>query len=337
MRKQEIPLIEASDTNYNAGYKIGQRCKSRIERLIETSKRKYFSITGRPFEYFIRRSERMLDICRKGYGKYIDEIKGITDGAGVDFDEYFALNFEDEVIDFAEKCTTLFLKNGDDVYLGHNEDWTSDFIDKLYILRLKQRGKPNLMFLSYLGPPQFIIASLNSSGIAFTANSLYVTHKLGVPEALMLRMMADANSIKEAIKDLKVKPRAMGMNSMIVFKDRVVDVENSLNKSIVIDVKGDCFVHTNHPLKLRGEHSKNSLVRYNRASEILENADDKNINLIKKILSDHRNSPDSVCRHSKKNSEWATIASVIIDIARMRMLIAQGNPCKNKYKEYRLN
>ena len=337
MRKQEIPLIEASDTNYNAGYKIGQRCKSRIERLIETSKRKYSSITGRPFEYFIRRSERMLDICRKGYGKYIEEIKGITDGAGVDFDEYFALNFEDEVIDFAEKCTTLCLKNGDDVYLGHNEDWTNDFLDKLYILKLKQRGKPDVLFLSYLGPPQFIIASLNSAGIAFTGNSLYITHKLGIPEALMLRAMADAKNVKEAVSDLIVKPREMGMNSMIISRDKVVDVENSLNKSAVIEVKKDWFVHTNHPLKLKGEHYKNSLVRYNRASEILENADDKNINLIKKILSDHRNSPYSVCRHSKKNSEWATIASVIIDIARMRMLISHGNPCKNEFREYRLS
>ncbi len=336
MKKREIPFIEASDTNYNAGYKIGQRCKSQIERLIDVSKKKYSSITGRPFEYFIRRSRKLLALCQKEYTHYINEIKGVTDGAGVSFDEYFALNFEDEIADFTSKCTTFYLKIKDNVYLGHNEDWTDDFLDKLYILKLKQRDKPDVLFLSYLGPPQFIVASLNSAGIAFTGNSLYITHKLGIPEALMLRTMADAKNVKEAVSDLMVKPREMGMNSMIVSRNKVVDVENSLNKSAVIEIKKDWFVHTNHPLKLKGEHYKNSLLRYNRVSEILENTNDKNINLIKKILSDHRNFPDSICRHSKKDVKWATIASVIIDIKRMKMLIAHGNPCKNGYRAYKL-
>lgn len=337
MEKHEIPLIEVNDTNYNVGYKIGQICKKQIIDLIETSKKKYFSITGKPFGYFVKRGRKILEICQKGYVDYIDEIKGVSDGAGVDFNEYFALNFEDEVADFTNKCTTFYLKNNEGVFLGHNEDWINNFRDKLYILRLKQRSKPDVLFLSYLAAPQFLIASINSEGIAFTGNSLYVTHKLGIPEALMLRTMADARSVREAIKDLKAKPREMGMNSMIVSKNKVVDVENSLNKSAIMEVKGNWFVHTNHPLKLKGGHSKNSLFRYNRANEMLEKGE-RSIGLIKKILSDHKNSPDSICRHSgRENEKWATIASVIIDISKRRMLIAHGNPCKNKFREYGLN
>lgn len=338
MKKQEIPIIEVNDTNFNVGYKIGKHCKDKIEKLIVTSKKKYFLTTGKPFDYFVRRGKKILTSYEKKYGKYINEIKGMSEGAGVDFNEYFALNFEDEVADFINKCTTLFLKTKDNIFLGHNEDWTDDFIDKLYVLKLKQKEKPDVLFLSYLAPPQFMVASLNSAGIAFTANSLYVTHKFGIPEALMLRSMADAKDVKEAIKDLIVKPREMGINSMIISKNKIVDVENSLNKSALIEVNDDWFVHTNHPLKLKGEHSRNSLLRFNRVTEMLEDNSDRDIELVKEILSDHKNYPEnSVCRHSTDRVEWATIASIIIDIKRMRMLIAQGNPCKSEYKEYKLN
>jgi len=340
MKKEKIPIIEANGANYNAGYKIGQICRKKITKLIETSKKRYSSITGQPFEHFVQRSKKLLAPCQRRYAKYIDEIRGITDGASVNFNEYFALNFEDEVADFTYKCTTLFLKTENNTLLGHNEDWTDDFVDKLYILKLKQKDKPSLLFLSYLGPPQFIISCINSAGIAFTGNSLYTTHKLGIPEAIMLRSMADASSVREAIKDMTARPREMGMNSMIISKNRIVDIENSLNKSAVIEVKGEYFVHTNHPLKLKGEHSRNSLFRFNRVTERLENSRKKNVELIKEILSDHKNYPDSVCRHIKneeKEMKWATIASVIIDVGKMRMLVAQGNPCKSRYEEYKLD
>ncbi len=338
--KNEIPSIEVNGDNYNVGYKIGQRCKKQIWQLLEISKKKYSSITGKPFEYFVHRSKKILNLSHKHYKNYIDEIKGMSDGAGVNFNEYFTLNFEDEIEDFLYKCTTLFLKTKAGLYLGHNEDWTTDFIDKLYVLKLKQKGKPNVLFLSYLGPPQFIIASINSAGIAFTANSLYASHRLGVPEALMLRSMADAANIKEAIKDLTIKPRGMGMNSMIIAKHKIIDVENSLNNSAVIEVNKDWFVHTNHPLKLKGKHTKNSLLRFNRVSEMLENSPKRDINLIKKILSDHKHYPfHSVCRHAtnKKGEKWSTIASIIIDMKKERMLVAQGNSCQSDFKEYKLN
>lgn len=339
MRKKSIPVIEASGTNYNAGYKIGQTCRKQIAGLIETSKRKYSLIAGKPFDYFVQRSKKLLDPCQRKYAKYIDEIKGITDGADVNFNEYFALNFEDEVADFVYKCTTLFLKTKNNILLGHNEDWTEDFADKLYILKLKQKGKPDILFLSYLGPPQFIIACINSAGIAFTGNSLYTSHKLGIPEAIMLRSMADATSVREAIKDMTAKPREMGMNSMIISKNRIVDIENSLNKSAVIEVKGDYFVHTNHPLKLKGEHYENSLFRFNRVTEKLENSSERNVEFVKEILTDHKNYPNSVCRHARsdeKGMKWATISSVILDLEKMRMLVAHGNPCKSRFEEYRL-
>lgn len=336
MKKKEIPLIEVRGKNYEAGYQIGARCGDKINRLLESSKKKYSSVTGKPFEYFVRRGRKIAGLCMKNYSGYINEIKGITDGANVNFEEYFALNFEDEVFDFLYyKCTTLFLKNENGIYLGHNEDWSSDFIDKLYFLKLKQKGKPDVMFLSYLGPPQFIIASLNSAGIAFTANSLFVSHRFGIPEAIMLRSLADAKNIKEAIKDLTVKSRGMGMNSIIISKDKIVDIENSLNNSAIIDVKKDYFVHTNHPLKLKGEHYGGSVIRYNRVKEMIEKSSKRDIKLIKNILSDHESS-SSICLHKGNKYNEATLASIIIDLSKMRMLIAHGNPCRNEYKEYKL-
>lgn len=336
---KKIPVVEVEGSNYEIGFQIGQKCRKQISRLIKTSKEKYLKHTGRPFNYFVKRGKRLLFYCDK-YPQYIDEIKGIANGAEADFYDYFALNFEDEVVDNANKCTTIFLRTKNGIFLGHNEDWTRSFLDELYVLKLRQKYKPDILALSYLGPPQFIAACLNSKGIAFTGNSLYTTHKLGIPEAFVLRSMCDAKNINEAIKDLEAKPRSMGINSMIVSKNGIVDIENSISKSAIIEAKGDCFIHTNHPLKLKGKRGRNSVIRFNRATEMLKKNETRDMDLLKNILSDHKNYPDSICCHIGSEGEkikWMTIASIIIDLKNMEMLISHGNPCKNKYKEYRLD
>ena len=55
------------------------------------------------------------------------------------------------------------------------------------------------------------------------------------------------------------------------------------------------------------------------------------VDKLKEFLSDHVNYPGSICRHGKGGK---TTFSVIINLTTQTMLLARGNPCEVKYKEY---
>jgi hypothetical protein len=55
------------------------------------------------------------------------------------------------------------------------------------------------------------------------------------------------------------------------------------------------------------------------------------VDKLKEFLSDHVNYPGSICRHGKGVK---TTFSVIINLTTQTMLLARGNPCEVKFKEY---
>ena len=59
-------------------------------------------------------------------------------------------------------------------------------------------------------------------------------------------------------------------------------------------------------------------------------------NNVKNVLSDHYKKPTSICRHPKKDNleSTATLASVIIDLKKLNINVANGNPCANRYFKY---
>ena len=88
--------------------------------------------------------------------------------------------------------------------------------------------------------------------------------------------------------------------------------------------------------KVRAEADRNgitsSIVRYNRGTRLLKkNLGRITVDKMKEFLSDHVNHPGSICRHGKGVK---TTFSVIINLTTQTMLLARGNPCEVKYREY---
>lgn len=112
-------------------------------------------------------------------------------------------------------------------------------------------------------------------------------------------------------------------------------------------IKGRCahanvFADTNQGPrvvdKFRNLHPQLYL-RYCRAQELLQ-ADPIDISTLKKIFSDHANSPESICRHFDDQPpdapaalKWETITSVIMDLNERTMYLAQGHPCRTEYRK----
>jgi isopenicillin-N N-acyltransferase-like protein len=55
----------------------------------------------------------------------------------------------------------------------------------------------------------------------------------------------------------------------------------------------------------------------------------------KKMLSDHANTPDSICAHLQPPKKTiSTVACVIAQPAKKTIHVCKGNPCENQFQTY---
>ncbi|MFA6410809.1 MAG: carcinine hydrolase/isopenicillin-N N-acyltransferase family protein, partial [Candidatus Buchananbacteria bacterium] len=175
-------------------------------------------------------------------------------------------------------------------------------------------------------------------GLCFTANSLSAGRfRYGVPIKFQFRAILDSKTPRQAIvNDLK-KSSICG-NTIYGWKDsQILDVEDFFGHHEIFNSQ-KFLVHTNHPIIKKDQTKENttaeSLKRYNRAKEILQQQKNCDLKILKKILKDHQ---AKICSHVKKPNFWgATIASVIINPKEKWLEVCWSNPCQNKYTRYTL-
>jgi len=112
------------------------------------------------------------------------------------------------------------------------------------------------------------------------------------------------------------------------------------NFDILMPVDGP-MSHTNHYLspELRGIDKKyvsthtNSIVRLNALRQALAEQEGKfDMDALRKAFCDHRNYPNSVCKHvdplTPASQRSITVYSVIFDLNDRKILFFPGNPCE---------
>ena len=349
---RDIPFIKIkAGNNYDFGYAVGSRLKIRIQDRVlknrELFKRK--AVKARDFSIYVKKAKKFIPSIKKNFPHLLQEARGLADGADIKFDEFLANMVDDEIIDFKIlHCISIALKTEDNQFLlGNNEDWFPEYKRNGLMLVKGEIKNNKFLGLGYVGKMIGSACGLNKYGLAYTDNS-FVLNKFvyGVPRTFQLRSLLDAKNDKEAIKNLD-KHGSLSSNTMISYKNVATSVEEYFNHHRLYKTK-DLMVHTNHPLEKKYQNKKNtemeSIVRYNRAYEILRNEKNLTANSLKKVFSDHKVTivhklKVSICEHADKaymNYCVATIGSVIMNPGKKIMMVCHGNPCKEKYKEYKL-
>lgn len=338
---EEYKYVEAKGTNYEIGLAIGESLKEDINEY----KQRIDSLYSKQFKTIGDKDliEKTKKLIKKYFPNYIQELKGLADGAGLGLNDIILLSNEETFIhNLKDRCTTFAYSCEDGIFLCHNEDWLPGYEDFFYIIKAKPKKGPSFLSLAYTGSLPGSSAALNSYGIAFSGNSLLTGVQHGMPKNVILRSQIEAKNLREFERLASFSPRAIPNHSMAIDKHgRIISVEAALNIHKVI-YKSNFFGHTNHPLhpeiaKLEYENIQNSKKRYNTVIKHLTNSKLEG-NLAKKVLRSHENAPHAVCSHTKgkKHSDSKTIASIIINVKDKSMLVAKGNPCKTRYKRYNL-
>jgi isopenicillin-N N-acyltransferase-like protein len=302
---------------------------------------------GVTWESMLGQSRVYLAHSRAVYPQYIEELEGISEGAGVPFDEIFLGMCEElwEPSAWGKGCTDMAARGratlDGSTLIAHTNDLSPEDESRLVILKVQAGDDPEFIAVSAGGVG--ISVGFNAAGVSLTGNQLDSNDvRPGVPRLLVARAILSSRHLGEAMDHCLLEGRASSYNNVIADgSGEVYCMEGSATDCEAIYIEKDVLAHANHyvsPAMRRFEldrsDNSSSIIRCNRASRLLdENYGKLTPDLFKKLLADHAGYPMSICRHG---IESATVFSIVIQLESLRAWIGRGFPCQTEYIEYQL-
>jgi hypothetical protein len=265
------------------------------------------------------------------------ELRAVAAGAGVDTRAYFLLNNREADLESPEHfhtdhCTTAVSMSDTGSLMGHNEDWGSQSIHLLYVL------KATINSLTFIGLNYCIFipgssASMNSEGLVQGINDLWHPLGFGVPRNFLARAVLQCRTLDQAETVITSTKRASGHNHVLVQGREVRNIETSARRVYAQSMLNKSFVHTNHCLVKsmqadESEPSVSSRSRLTRAQALVRN--DMTVAEMATLLADNGNAEYPIFRPD------ATIGSVILKPESGEMYVAASKPIPGAFTRYTL-
>ena len=368
MFKHEIPntpvhptpplFIEVSGTHREMGRQIGEAARNQIQHSIANAHvliDAAYDAVQLTWEGAQIQARKYLPFAEERYPQYVDELRGIAEGANISLDDIMVLNAMEAVTGDAlhlTRCTSMAVNEertaDGHVLAGHNEDWIPEDEDDVLVISAKPDKEPPYLAMTYGGLLPNV--GFNAYGIAQLIDSVYPNDsRIGIPRLVVARAVLASRRISGAIGRTLVQHRAAGYNHLLVHESgEIYSVEVSARKFEILYAHDGYMVHTNHYLDPQmkqvekdPEELLSSRVRYFRASRLIRQNGQHTINSLQSIQKDHVNVPNSICNHNIAGADpldrEKTISALVIDLTSREMHITWGNPCQNTYHTFHLN
>ncbi len=352
------PLVEVSGTHREMGRQIGEARREQVQHSVANARvliDQSYSTLELTWEGAQIQSRKYLPFAEERYPQYVDEMRGIAEGANVPFDDVVALNAMEAVTMDAlhlTRCTSFAVNEqraaDGHVLAAHNEDWVPEDENDVYVVSAKPKEEPPFLAMTYGGLLPNV--GFNAYGIAQLIDSVYPNDsRIGIPRLVVARAVLSSRRISGAIGRMLVSRRAAGYNHLLVHESgEMYSVEVSAKRFDILHGTDGYMVHTNHYLsptmkeiEKDPEELISSRVRYFRANRLLRENSTHTIKTLQAIQKDHVNLPNSICNHNivgvDPMDRESTISALVIDLTAREMHIAWGNPCQNAYHTYHLD
>ncbi len=357
VHKQPIPLVRVKGSHREMGRQMGEAQRERIHHSVENAKallQEAYPQLELTWDGAQIQSRKYLPFSEERYPQYVDELRGIAEGANASFDDLLVLNVMEAVTTDAlhlTRCTSFAVneeKTADGhVLAAHNEDWVPEDEDDVYLVHAEPDDEPPFLAMTYGGLLPNI--GINAYGIVQLIDSVYPNDsRIGIPRLVVARAVLASKTPAEAIRKALVPHRAAGYNHLLVHESgEVYSVEVSARRFELLYAFDGYMVHTNHYLtdKMKEiedepEELISSRVRYLRATRLLHQSQVHTIKSLQAIQKDHVNHSNSICNHNVGGHDpldrEKTINALVFDVTARELHAAWGNPCKNTYHTYHL-
>ena len=283
---------------------------------------------------------RVVSVLRGWRPGLLEELEGIAEGAGVEFEKVVALNARTELIALGDKpsseCSTLTAEIGERRYGVQTWDWHIE-LDPFWHTHtvagpgLRYAGLTEQGILSKIG--------VNEAGLALHFNIL--GHRDDRPDGVPMHVLSSAvlsecRTVDEAVALIREAPIASSSAFTMLDAQRAVSVEMSPEGVFVIEAVAGSVQRTNH---FQHETPLGA-----QKSEIYEPDSSERLALVRERLADglllepagmvrvlltEEGEPPLTCRADMSKSygeRWATLATVLTDPDARTIRILDGMP-----------
>lgn len=258
------PLIEISGPPRERGRQYGEQAAERIQKGIEhyseqlaTSK-----VTWARIKELVARFEPTIAAFEPAY---IEEMKGIAEGAGVDYEGIVLLNARTEILKLGERdhrtgvadgpsdgCTGVLalpsVTAGGKLLHAQNWDWKFECAETSVVLKVRREEGPDVLTFTEAGG--LARHGMNAAGISLTANYLESDRdyrQLGVPLPLIRRKALEQASPQAAFNLIYSTAKSCANNMMVAHCEGVaIDFECAPDETFLVRPQDGLMVHANH-------------------------------------------------------------------------------------------
>ena len=298
-----LKLIEAKGSPYECGRIFGDATRENILYRMN------WCTPDGMFERHQAALPQINDACEKHYPQLAQELKGIADGAGIDYWRLLLLN-SPEIREEVSGCTTIAVNENDKLSLMHNEDGGgNDRAADCFLLHYSLENGCSFYAFAYAGVLPGCSYSWNSHHLYFSVNYLKpIGMNLAgrVPRNFVSRAMIEAENVEAAIAFLKNSHDASGYHYYLGQGERLCSIENHGNRVSVKEVAG-VDIHANHylhpmfaPAASSSEHSR---IRLAQARKLVGDGQEP-----MRVLTDRAHAPNAIC--TRQHEALNTISTI---------------------------
>ena len=352
--------VRVEGTSYQRGRQYGRQAAARVRLSVQAYQQVFAYYTGWDWPTVRREALRFEAPIGEFRPAYLDELRGIADGAGLDLADVLAINVRTEVMYSAKarqapssakrlpaECSAFAVvpAPGQDgpAIIGQNWDWLLHAAQTLVVLEVRQDDGPD--FVTVVEAGLLAKTGMNAAGLGLVTNALVTDADVGepgLPYHVLLRAVLDCATVTEALEALQAGPRSSSANYLVAHASgSALDIEaapGDFTRLYPLFPEDGVLRHTNHfladihPTDLALWAMPSSVVRLQRLRAATARTQDD----FGALLADHADYPHSVCAHPDPADhpceQGATIASLLMDLTEKHIWLAAGNPCQAPYE-----
>jgi isopenicillin-N N-acyltransferase-like protein len=358
MADLDFPRIRVSGSAADRGRQYGEQAAERIRHNVDVYREVFAHYASWDWSTVTEHAASYEPAICAYRPHFIDELKGIAEGAGLPYDHILALNVRTEIMfaavarAAAQECTAVVVLPGASrdghTLIAQNWDWKLKAAGTVVILEAEPDVGPH--FITAVEAGLLAKTGMNSCGIGLVTNALVTNKdkgKPGVPYHAILRAILESETMTDAVLAVTHHRRASSANYLVAHRDGVaINLEAAPGdySRVYWEIpKEGLYCHANH-FTCQGFDLKDvelwngpgSLFRQHRALEILNRSCGScDVSAVQTALTDHFNYPYSVCAHRDPGlpeiEDYASILSIIVDLTDATIWLADGNPCETAY------
>ncbi len=363
-------VLTLEGTPRQRGRQHGEELREMIGRHLDLYRENIQQDTGLDAQAFFDRfyaETDFLPIIEKYTPDLLDEVRGIAEGSGRNFDEVLARQLSDEdpwfrqIVKFGrevpENCSCLGTSETGRSLIAQNMDSPAYYDGFQMLLRVREPDS-DVESLVFTVAGKLSLAGMNNQGIGICCNTVLQLdfNPRGLPEDFIVRKVLQQTNLPDVLSFMRSIPHASGQNYLLGGPTGVVDLECSAHKVVEVPplLNNRRVYHTNHPLANNDTQSWDALLergareapqmvaqmkarqttfdRFAALKRDVEADQALDVRRAADILSDHT---APVCLHHLHQGNY-TLGCLImeLDVRDPRLNAAGGPPCSTPFRTY---